>query len=294
MIAMLRLRIGNIQVLVGRARLAAWGPAALLSPRNSPCNLGQRASAAGANGRAEAPVRIKRDSLAPTFAVGLLAVLAVVLVGCVVMPAKATITRSGEVQPASGGLAATVLFSRDFSPDTPKGLGEDIVECVVRGLRETAPEVRLVSEEDFDRAVFGVKPGEVLLRRETIKPLLARPDIRERVRESHLTHLILVEGATRHDPGGSSSGPITIPYVWVGAWGESTRRTQFIASIVALEGTGDIQVQANSQGSQGAVTGIPLPLLVGWVHATESASCEALGAEVARALGAKPQGAAAP
>src|SRR5262245_3528919 len=285
---MLRRRIGNIQVLVGRARVAARGPAALLS------NLGQRASAAVANGRAEAPVRIKRDSLAPTFAVGLLAVLAVVLVGCVVIPAKATVTRSGEVQPASGGLAVAVLFSRDFSPDMPKGLGEDIVKCVTRGLRETAPEVRLVSEEDFDRAVFGVKPGEVLLRRETIKPLLARPDIRERVRESQLAHLILVEGATRHDRGGSSSGPITIPYVWVGAWGESTRRTQFIASIVALEGTGDIQVQANSQGSQGAVAGVPLPLFVGWVHATESASCEALGAEVARALGAKPQGGAAP
>jgi len=292
---MLRLWMGNIHVLIGRVQVARPGSAALLRPRNGPCHLGQRASAGGANRPTEALVRIKRDSLASTFAVGLLlAVLAVVLVGCVVMPAKATITRSGEVQPASGGLAATVLFSRDFSPDTPKGLGEDIVECVMRGLRETAPEVRLVSEEDFDQAVFGVKPGEVLLRRETIKPLLARPDIRQRVSESHLTHLILVEGATRHDPGGSSSGLMTIPYVWVGAWGESTRRTQFIASIVALEGTGDIQVQANSQGSQGAVTGIPLPLLVGWVRATESASCEALGDEVARALGAKPQGAAAP
>ena len=291
---MLCLRMGSIHVLMGRARLAACEPTALLSPRNGLYSPGHRASATGANGGSKAAVQIKPGSLALAFAVGLLAVFGVILAGCVVVPAKATVTRSGEVQPASGGLAATVLFSRDFSPDTPKGLGEDIVECVMRGLRETAPEVRLVSEEDFDRAVFGVKPGEVLLRRETIKPLLARPDIRQRVSESHLTHLILVEGATRHDPGGSSSGPVTIPYVWVGAWGESTRRTQFIASIVALEGTGDIQVQANSQGSQGAVAGVPLPLFVGWVHATESASCEALGAEVARALGANPQGAAAP
>jgi hypothetical protein len=293
-IAMLRLHMGNIHVLIGRVQVATPGSAALLSPRNGPCNLGQRASAAGANGGTEGPMRIKPSSLTLAFAVGLRAVLAVVLAGCVVIPAKATVTRSGQVQAASGGLAVAVLFSRDFSPDMPKGLGDDIVKCVTRGLRETAPKVRLVSEEDFDQAVFGVKPGEVLLRRETIKPLLARSDIRERIRESHLTHLILVEGATRHDPGGSSSGPVTIPYVWVGAWGESTRRTQFIASIVDLEGRGDIQVQANSQGSQGAVTGIPLPLFVGWVHATESASCEALGAEVARALGAKPQGGAAP
>lgn len=239
-------------------------------------------------------MRIEPSSLALAFAVGLRAVLAVVLAGCVVIPAKATAIRSGEVQAASGGLAVAVLFSRDFSPDMPKGLGEDIVKCVTRGLRETAPEVRLVSEEDFDQAVFGVKPGEVLLRRETIKPLLARPDIRQRVRESNLTHLILVEGATRHDPGDSSSGSMAIPYVWMGGWSESTRHTQFVASIVALEGTRDIQVQASSQGSQGVVAGFPLPLFVGWVHATESASCEALGVEVARALGAKPQGAVAP
>src|SRR5215813_931813 len=95
--------MGNMHVLIGRVRVATPGSAALLSPRNGACNLGQRASAARANGRTEAPEWIKRDSLAPTFAVGLLAVLAVVLVGCVVMPAKATITRSGEVQPASGG-----------------------------------------------------------------------------------------------------------------------------------------------------------------------------------------------
>ena len=106
MIAMLRLRIGNIQVLVGRARVAAWGPAALLSPRNGPCNLGQRASAAGANGGTEGPMRIKPSSLTLAFAVGLRAVLTVVLAGCVVIPAKATVTRSGEVQPASAGFSS--------------------------------------------------------------------------------------------------------------------------------------------------------------------------------------------
>ena len=47
---------------------------------------------------------IKLSSLA--FVVGLLAMLAVVLAGCVVVPAKATVTRSGEVQPASAGFSS--------------------------------------------------------------------------------------------------------------------------------------------------------------------------------------------
>ena len=81
LITMLRLRMGGIHVLMGRAPLAASGPTALLSPRNGLCSPGHRASAAGVNSGADARVRIKPGSLALAFAVGLLAVLAVVLAG---------------------------------------------------------------------------------------------------------------------------------------------------------------------------------------------------------------------
>jgi hypothetical protein len=76
--------------------------------------------------------------------------------------------------------SVAVLFTRDFSPETPKSLGEEVVECVTHGLLKTAPDVRIVAEQQFDRTIFGLKPGEILLRKDTIRILLARPDIRQR------------------------------------------------------------------------------------------------------------------
>jgi len=168
-------------------------------------------------------------SLSPrTRAVVPLALLCGLVAGCVVLPAKARVAQIGDMPIPSGGVAVSVLFSRDFSPETRKSLGEEMVECVTRGLTEAAPEVRLVPDEEFYRAVFGVKPGEVLLRADTIGTLLARPDIRQRVAESGLTHLILVGGATHHySHGASIDGIPNVMYFW---WSSATRNTQLMTS----------------------------------------------------------------
>jgi len=208
--------------------------------------------------------------------------LTMALAGCVVMPAKATIVQTGSLPAAAGGIAVAVLFSRDFSPETPTSLGREMVDCVNHGLAKVIPDIRIASEEEFARTIFGLKPGEILLRRDTIGALLTRPDIAQRISRSGLTHVILVEGATHHDTG--DGGLAQVPHVWLGAWSESKRRTEFTATIIDLTGAGDVQVRTTSEGRQGLVVGVPLPGAVGWVHATESASCDALGAGVARAL----------
>lgn len=210
-------------------------------------------------------------------AVMLVALLTGLLAGCIVIPLSATVevAQSGDVQAPSGGIALSVLFARDFSPGTPRSLGEEMVECVTHGLAKAAPEVRLVPEEEFYRAVFGVKPGEVLLRADTIATLLARPDIGQRVRESGLTHFILVGGATKTYP--------VRP-------GESTRNTRLTASIFELASGRAGEVLASAEGSQGGGgIGIPYGILFVWFTPTESPSCEALGAEVARAISGRPR-----
>lgn len=199
-----------------------------------------------------------------------------------VLPAKATVIQSGEL-PATDGMAVAVLFSRDFSPETSTHLGDEIVQCVVRALTRTAPNVHVESEEEFDRTLFGLKPGEVLLRRDTLDILLARPDVKRRATQSGLTHVVLVEGATRHRAG-ASPGVVAIPYVWLGTWSETKRHTEFRATIIEVAGAGTVQVNASAEGRQGLVVGAPLPGAVGWVQATEFASCEALGDGMARAL----------
>jgi hypothetical protein len=209
--------------------------------------------------------------------------LAGLLAGCMVIPAKAKVAQSGDMQAPSGRIALTVLFSLDFSPETPKSLGAEMVECITRGLTDAAPEVRLVPEVEFYRAVFGVRPGEVLLRADTIGTLLARPDIRQRIGESGLTHLILVGGATHHH----SPGRIEAPQLAIG--GHSTRSTQLTASIFELASGAEVGgVRASAEGAQGGGIFVFVPL--GWVSATESSSCDALGAEVARAIHGKPAG----
>jgi hypothetical protein len=135
-----------------------------------------------------------------------------------------------------------------------------MVECVTRDLAKAVPEARLVPEEKFHRAVFGVKPGEVFLRADTIRTLLARPDIGQRVRESGLTHLILVGDATK-------TYPVKL--------GELMRSTQLTASIFELASGRVGHVLASAEGSQ--VGGAP----------TASLTSEALGAEVARAIRGK-------
>jgi len=219
----------------------------------------------------------------------LVVLLSGLVAGCIVLPPmKVKVAQSGDVLTPSGGIALSVLFSHDFSPGTPRGLGEEMVECVTHDLAEAAPEVRLVPEEEFHRAVFGGRPGEVLLRADTIGTLLARPDIRQRVRELGLTHLILVGGATHHHSGefhyGVAGG---YPAAIAGGWSLATRSTQLTASIFELASSQVGHVQASAEGRQGAVYIYILPLV--WLRATESPSCEALGAEVARAISGRPR-----
>jgi len=196
--------------------------------------------------------------------------------GCIVIPhsAEVKVRQSRDVQAPSGVVALSVLFARDFSPETSRSLGEEMVECVTRDLAKAAPDVRLVPEEEFYRAIFGVKPGEVFLRADTIGPLLARPDIRQRVRESGLTHLILVGGATQTLP--------TTPRNFM-------RYTRLTASIFELASGSTVgEVLASAKGSQGVGTiGVPYGIFLAWFTRTESPSCEALGAEVARAISGK-------
>lgn len=213
----------------------------------------------------------------------LIALMAGLLAGCIVIPAKATVAQTGNVQAPSGGIALSVLFSPDFSPETPKGLGGEMVECITRGLATAAPEVRLVPEEEFYRAVFGVKPGEVPLQADTIGALLARPDIRQRVGESGLTHLILVGGETRHHSGKNTGFN---PYL--GGAGSSTRHTELFAHIFELASSAEVaNVQANAEGAQGAAIIVIFPL--GWVSTTELSACHALGAQVTQSIHGKPR-----
>jgi hypothetical protein len=213
-----------------------------------------------------------------------LVVLMVVLVaGCIVIPATAKVSQSGDVQAPSGAIALSVLFSSDFSPGTSKRLGDEMVECVTHGLAEAAPEVRLVPEVEFYRAVFGLKPGEVLLQADTIRTLLARPDIRQRAGESSLTHLILVGGATHaYSSGKFDAGGL-------GGAAYTTRSTRLTASIFDLTRGAEVgAVEATAEGPQGGAVFQPI-FIFAWFSSTESSSCNALGAEVARAIRGRPR-----
>lgn len=223
--------------------------------------------------------------LSPCTHVGMLVALAIgwLSAGCIVLPTKAEVAVSGDMPTPSGGIALSVLFSRDFSPETDRSLGEKMVECITRGLAEAAPEVRLVPEEEFYRAIFGLKPDEVMLQTDTIGTLLARPDIRQRVGESGLTHLILVSGATNLAAG-------VVRSIGQGFFeSAATRSTQLTASLFELASGQVGHVQVSAAGSQGSVSTLIFFLSVGWVPRTESAACQALGAEVARAISGRPR-----
>jgi hypothetical protein len=214
---------------------------------------------------------------------GLIAVLSGLLGGCVVpIPAKATTARSAEL-PSSDRIALVVLFSPDFSPETVPRLGRDMVRCITRAVARTVPDVRLVSEAEFHQAVFAANPGEVLLRQDTISELFTRPMIAERVGDFGVTHLVLVAGGTtRHGQAVPVAGRGGAAIV-----SEMTKTTRLTASILELRRGAEVtRVEASAEGSQFIAGGILccVPFLFGWVPMTESPSCGALGAEVARTL----------
>ena len=216
-----------------------------------------------------------------------LAVLAVVMTGfsgCIIpIPAPATATRTADL--ASGGEPiVVVLYSKDFAPETPAGLGREMVTCITRRVAKTAPDVRLVSEAEFFREVFEAEASAVLLRPETLQGLLAQPHVAARLTSTGLTHLVLVGGATIRI-GGSSTGGAGFRVAVVAL--EARKSTRLWASIVDVrQGAQVTRVEATAERDQAIVGGVVccVPFLFGWIPMTESSSCDALGAEVARTL----------
>jgi hypothetical protein len=216
---------------------------------------------------------------------GLLAVVwAAMLAGCIVPTSvKPESERTGDVRRSPGALAASVVFSRDFSPEASNSLGQEMVACVTEGLTAAVPEVRLVSSAEFHRALFAVEPGGVLLRADTLPILLAQPETMRRASEIGLTHLIMVGGHTWQTsepvPGLGGAG---------GGGNAGTRATRLTASIFELARAVDAPapvVSAGAAGGRFVAAGVyPLPFVVAGIPATESAACQALGAEVARVM----------
>src|SRR5262245_13939551 len=227
---------------------------------------------------------MSRAGLARLVSLAGLAVVMIALSGCIVpIPAPATATRTADL--ASGGEPiVVVLYSRDFAPETPEGLGREMVTCITRRVAKTAPDVRLVSETDFFRQVFEAEASAVLLRPETLQGLLAQSHVAARLRSTALTHLVLVGGATIRT-GGSSAGGAGFRAAVVAL--EARKSTRLWASIVDVrQGTQVTRVEATAERDQAIVAGLVccVPFLFGWIPMTESSSCDALGSEVARTL----------
>jgi len=217
---------------------------------------------------------------------GLLPVLG--LAGCVLVrvPAKPVTSTSGDVEP-SDVMALSVIFSSDFSPGTPETLGREMIECVRRGLGKEAPQVRLVSHEEFHRVVFpGLKPAEVLLRADTLPVLLARPEIRQRINQLGLTHLLLVGGLTER----AGTRPVgVVGYGGGFVVGGQREQTRLSATLFELSRGAEVtRVTAAAAGEVVAVAIFPFPLIpLGGGTDPETPSCEALGAEVGQVVSAK-------
>jgi len=203
--------------------------------------------------------------------------------GCVVpIPAKATVTRTADLG-AAGAPSVAVVYSADFAPETPRGLGRDMVTCVTRKLR-SASEIGVVSEVDFFREIFAAEPGTVLLRRDTLPEVLATPHVAERLRSTGLTHVVLVGGATTRiaAPPTGGAGPGAVGVVLA-----ATKSTRLVASILDLRQAAEVtRIEARAERDQAIVAGVLccVPFMFGWIPMTESSSCDALGTEVARTL----------
>jgi hypothetical protein len=85
-------------------------------------------------------------------------VLGSVAAGCVVFPTAANVTTTGQLSAPTRGIALAVVFSHDHAPETRRHLGKEMVDCIVKGVADAAPDVRVVSAEEFHRVVFGSSP----------------------------------------------------------------------------------------------------------------------------------------
>jgi len=207
-----------------------------------------------------------------------------IAVGACVLPASVETSRLGEMRTIAPGSAqgVAVIFSRDHSPETPVGLGRQMVECVTQGIREGRAGVSLVGETELYAVVFpGLRPSEVLLRQDTLKLLLERPDIRERVERLGLRYLVMV-GGTRS--GGTDAA--TAPMVGLmAAWTESTNLTATIFDLTSEETPVSVKAGAKGEGGMGVILIVPFY----FDRTTVRSPCKALGRETARALGGAPK-----
>ncbi len=205
-------------------------------------------------------------------------VLAMLLTGCVMVPASVKTSRS-EVGPLRLGedRKIAVLFSTDFSPEAPGWLGEDMTECIGRALQKALPGGSVVRQKEFYEAVFpGLAPKQVLLRADTLPMLVAQPEIRQRLEQLGLHYLILVGADVRSDANVvlSSRGAVAM-------WDERVKMTTVLFELGQAQAVGSVTAEAAGKG-----VGIALLMVIPLGGGTDAIrpSCKALGAEVVRLI----------
>ena len=215
---------------------------------------------------------------------GFVLALAALLTGCV-MPASVK-TSTSEVTPLrlEEERKVAVLFSSDFSPETPGGLGEDMTECIGRALQKVLPRGSVVREEKFYEVVFpGLTPRQVLLRADTLPTLVARPEIRQRLDQLGLHYLILV-GADLRGRLTWEYGPL---FGAVGKkWDERVKMTAVLFELAQAQAVGSATAEAAGKGGRVFYLLIPFP---GIGMDAIRPSCEALGSEVVRMIRGAPE-----
>jgi hypothetical protein len=221
------------------------------------------------------------DAIPRPSRVGLI-VAVVALAGCVVVPATKVKTSREVLAPVAlaEGRKVAVVFSADFSPETTMKLGSDMIECIRKAVRDTAPGFALVSPADFYGAVFpGLVPQQVLIRADTIPALLARPEIRERIDRAGIGHLVLVGGLIERAGFLTGGGAVL-----VGGWHKDANLRAVIFDLRHGAQVGSSGARAQGSGYWVAPLFIPL----GGGVDPGAPSCEALGAEVVGVLQDSP------
>jgi hypothetical protein len=203
----------------------------------------------------------------------------IALGGCVVVPASKVNTSRDVSAPVilGEGRRIAVMYSADFAPLIQRSLGLDMVDCIRDAVRAGVPHVAVLTQDQFFPLIFpGLSARQVLIRADTIPALLAREEIRRRLDEAEIDHLILVDA----QPVDTSYLGGLHPAFLVGGW---DRKANMQASIFDLQhgaqvGTG--HAHAGGVGFYLVVMGVPL----GGGVAPEAPTCKALGSEVVRVL----------
>lgn len=207
-------------------------------------------------------------------------------VGCVVVPASQVQTSREMVSPLAlgEGRKVAVLFSSDFSPQTSRALGDDMVKCIRAAVRNDLPGVTVASQEEFFAAVFpGLTPQHVLLRADTMPVLVARREIRERIDRAGIDYLVMVGGRieSRSEIIGLGPAPVVM-----GGWDKHAKMNATLFDLRHGHAVGSGGAEARGSVFFFAPFLIPLG---GGVDPDEP-TCRALGAEVVRMLRGTPDG----